>query len=251
MQPTYSGDRRGLFRNCLVIDLWNYLGELKLHTLDPAIDRTLRRLFKKKKNREAVMACQEERRTLRDYTSPSLIRTTSCIKKPATQADNFKLKIGFIRMVQNDYQFGGLPNDDLYDHIANFLEIYDTQQYSGVPAEKVRLMIFSFSLRDKVRIWFKSLPKESITTWDQMAKKFLTKYFPPAKSAKFQGDITTFTQFDTESIYDAWKRYKGLIRKVPNHALPDWLEIQFFYNRLQLKTKMMVNAAVSRALMQR
>jgi len=65
-----------------------------------------------------------------------------------------------------------------------------------------------------------------------MVKKFLTKYFPPAKSAKFWGDIKTFTQFDIESIYDAWERYKGLIRKVPNHDLPDWLEIQFFYNGL-------------------
>jgi len=57
-----------------------------------------------------------------------------------------------IRMVQNDCQFGGLPNDDPYEHIANFLEICDTQQYSGVPKEKVRLMTFPFSLRDKARI---------------------------------------------------------------------------------------------------
>ena len=87
-----------------------------------------------------------------------------------------------------------------------------------MPAKKVRLMIFSLSLKDKARIWFKSLSKESIATWDEMANKFLTKYFPPTKSAKFRSDITTFTQFDTESIYDAWERYKGLIRKVPNQV---------------------------------
>jgi len=108
---------------------------------------------------------------------------------------------------------------------------------------------FPFSLRDKTKIWFKSLPNESIATWDEMANKFLTKYFPPAKSAKFWGDITTFTQFVTEFIYDDWERYKGLIRKVLNHGLPDWLEIQFFYNMLQLKTKMKVDAAAGGALM--
>jgi len=90
------------------------------------------------------MACQEERRALKDYAIPSLIGATSCIKKPATQADNFELKIGLIRMVQNDCQFGGLPNDDPYVHIAIFLGFCDTQQYSGVPVEKVRLMIFFF-----------------------------------------------------------------------------------------------------------
>jgi len=82
-----------------------------------------------------------------------------------------------------------------------------------------------------------------------MANKFLTKYFPPTKSTKFRGDITTFTQFDTESIYNAWQRYKGLIRKISNHGLPEWLEIQLFYNELQINTKMMVDAAARGALM--
>jgi len=63
-------------------------------------------------------------------------------------------------------------------------------------------------------------------------KQILHQILSTRKISKFRGDITTFTQFDTESIYDAWERYKGLIRKVPNHGLPDWLEIQFFYNGL-------------------
>ena len=100
--------------------------------------------------------------TLWANTISSLIGATSCIKKPATQADDFELKIGLIRMVQNDCQFGGLLNDDSYEHITNFLEICDTQQYSGVPAENVRLMIFLFLLRDKARLWFKFLLTESI-----------------------------------------------------------------------------------------
>ena len=42
-----------------------------------------------------------------------------------------------------------------------------------------------------------------------------------------------------------------MIRKVPNHSLPDWLEIQFFYNGLQLNTKMTVDAVVGGALMRK
>ena len=95
------------------------------------------------------MASQEERRALRDYVIPSQMGATSCNKKPTIQADNFELKIGLIQMVQIDCQFGGLLNDDPYEHIANFLENCDTQHYSDVPAEKVRLIIFSFPLRDK------------------------------------------------------------------------------------------------------
>ena len=75
---------------------------------------------KEERSREAVMACQEERKALRDYAIPSLIGATSCIKKPTTQADNFELKIGLIRMVQNDCQFGGLHNDYPMSILQNF-----------------------------------------------------------------------------------------------------------------------------------
>ena len=72
------------------------------------------------------MAGNEEKKALIDYAVPSLMRAISCIKKPTTQADSFELKIRLIRMVQNDCQFGGLPNNDPHEHITNFLENCDT-----------------------------------------------------------------------------------------------------------------------------
>ena len=90
------------------------------------------------------------------------------------------------------------------------------------------------------------LPKNTIAIWDEIANKFLTKYFPPSKTAKLRGDLTTFTKLESESIYEVWERYKRLIRKVPHHGLPAWLEIQFFYNE---NTKKIINAAARGALM--
>ena len=72
-----------------------------------------------------------------------------------------------------------------------------------------------------MKTWFNSLPKNIIATWDEMANKFLTKYFPPSKAAKLRGDLTTFSQLESKSIFESWKRYKGMIRKVPHHRLPD------------------------------
>ena len=40
-----------------------------------------------------------------------------------------------------------------------------------------------------------------------------------------------------------------MIKKVSHHGLPAWLEIQFFYNRLNLNTKMIIDAAAGGALM--
>ena len=106
---------------------------------------------------------------------------------------------------------------------------------------------FPFSINDKGKIWFYSLPKETIVTWVEMAASLLAKYLPLAKVSKLRSDIMTFTQRDDESIL--WKRYKVLLNKASNHGLPSWLEIQFFYNRLYPNTKMIIDAAAGGALM--
>jgi len=58
-----------------------------------------------------------------------------------------------------------------------------------------------------------------------------------------------FFQLDDESILDVWKRYKVLLNKVSNHRLPPWLEIQFFYNRLHLNIKMIIDIIPDGTLM--
>ena len=122
-------------------------------------------------------------------------------------------------MVQHAGQFGGLPHDDPNEHISSFLEICDTQKINGVSAEVIKLKLFPFSLKNKAKTWFNSLPKNTIATWNEMANKFLTKYLPPSNAAKLRGDLTTFSQFEYENFYEAWETYKGLIRKVQHHGL--------------------------------
>ena len=87
-------------------------------------------------------------------------------------------------MVQNTCQNRELPHDDSNEHTASFLEICDTQRIHGVSAEVIKLKLFSFSLRDKAKTWFNSLLKNTIVTWDELANKFLTKYFLQSKVAK-------------------------------------------------------------------
>ena len=65
---------------------------------------------------------------------------------------------------------------------------------------------FLFSLRDKVKCWLNSLPAGSITTWDDLAQKFLNKFFPLARTAKMRNDITNFMQADMENLYEAWDK---------------------------------------------
>ena len=123
-------------------------------------------------------------------------------------------------MVQNTVQFCGLPNEDHNAHIANFLEICNAFKHNGVIDETIRLRLFYFSLKDKAKCWLNSLSARSITTWGALAQRFLAKYFPPTKIVKMHNDITNFLQMEMESMYEAWKRFKDLLRKCPHNEIP-------------------------------
>ena len=128
---------------------------------------------------------------LRDYTIPTIDRINSSILKPNVEC-GFEIQIGLIQLIQKSIQFGGLPNKDPYEHIAEFLEICDTFKYEGVSDDGIRLRLFSFSLKDKAKVWLRSLPSGTITTWDDLAKIFLAKYFSLARTAKLRSEIFAF-----------------------------------------------------------
>nr|GEZ41428.1 reverse transcriptase domain-containing protein [Tanacetum cinerariifolium] len=53
-----------------------------------------------------------------------------------------------------------------------------------------------------------SFPRNSINTFEQMAKMFLGKYFPPSMVTKLRNEVTNFRQRPDESLFEAWERYK-------------------------------------------
>jgi hypothetical protein len=94
-----------------------------------------------------------------------------------------------------------------------------------------KLRLFKLSLTGSARDWIDTLPPNTIGTWDQLAEKFKDRYFLIHKFLERRNEIITFEQGDSDSLYDAWERFKLYLKKCPNHGLDDHTQMQKFTRR--------------------
>nr|GEZ93758.1 reverse transcriptase domain-containing protein [Tanacetum cinerariifolium] len=142
-------------------------------------------------------------RTIEELCQPTLNGRGGPIALIAIQATNFGLKNDMIQQVQNSCQFHGLPGDDANKHLDNFLHVTQRIKVNGVTDDALRLYIFPHSLTHHATTWFDRLPRNSFNTFEQMAKMFLRKYFPPSMVTKLRNEITNFCQRPDESLFEA------------------------------------------------
>nr|GFB08617.1 reverse transcriptase domain-containing protein [Tanacetum cinerariifolium] len=105
---------------------------------------------------------------------------------------------------------------------------------NGVTDDALHLYLFPHSLTHHATAWFDHLPRNSINTFEQMAKMFLEKYFPPSMVTNLRNEITNFHQCLDESLFEAWERYNL-----------SSFQIDTFYNGLTLRHRDTINAAAA------
>nr|GEZ34911.1 reverse transcriptase domain-containing protein [Tanacetum cinerariifolium] len=149
-------------------------------------------------------------RTMKELCQPSLNGRGGPIAPIPIQATNFGLKNDMIQQVQNSCQFHGLPGDDANKHLDKFFHVTQSIKVNGVTDDALRLYLFPHSLTHHATAWFDRIPRNSINTFEKMAKMFLGKYFPPSMVTKLRNEITNFCQRLDESLFEAWERaYQG------------------------------------------
>nr|GEU78516.1 reverse transcriptase domain-containing protein [Tanacetum cinerariifolium] len=147
---------------------------------------------------------------------------------------------------------GPPPNGgDTNKHLDKFLHVTQSIKANGVTDDALRLYLFPHSLTHHATAWFDRLPRNSISTFEQMAKMFLEKYFPPSIVTKLRNEITNFCQRPDESLFEAWERYKLSIDCCPNHNMLPVTQIDTFYNRLALRHRDTINVAAGETFMKR
>nr|GEU38132.1 reverse transcriptase domain-containing protein [Tanacetum cinerariifolium] len=188
---------------------------------------------------------------MEELCQPSLNGRGGPIAPIAIQATNFGLKNDMIQQVQNFCQFHGLSGDDANKHLDKFLHVTHSIKVNGVTDDALHLYLFPYSLTHHVTIWFDRLPRISINTFEQMAKMFHGKYFPPSMVTKLRNKITNFHQRLDESVFEAWERYKLSIDRFPNYNMLSLTQIDTFYNELTLRHRDTINAAAGETFMKR
>ncbi|XP_061355408.1 uncharacterized protein LOC133299931 [Gastrolobium bilobum] len=174
--------------------------------------------------------------------TPARVPQTASIVRPNVEANNFELKPALLQLIQKD-QFAGGSTEDPYSHLENFLLYCDTLKMNGVSRDAILLRLFPCSLKEEARGWLRSLPQGTITNWDDLATKFLARFFSASKMARLKGEITAFEQKESESLYEACERFKGLLRKCPQHGIEAWEKGRIFFQGMTPSTRTFVNAA--------
>ena len=109
--------------------------------------------------------------TLEDYSTPQFFTS---IAQLDVQAANISYPHSLIQLIQSK-RFHGLPSEDLYAHLATYIQICNTVKIAGVPEDVVRLNLFSFSLADEAKSWLHSFKGNSLRTWEEVIENFLNK----------------------------------------------------------------------------
>ncbi|GKA86608.1 hypothetical protein Tco_0808319 [Tanacetum coccineum] len=104
---------------------------------------------------------------------------------------SFEIKGKFLKEL-HDNTFSGSEYEDPNEHIEKFLKIADLFHILKVSDDQVLLRAFLMSLTRAASRWLRNEPSGLIVDWETFKKKFLSKYHPPARTAKKMEEVNNF-----------------------------------------------------------
>ncbi|GJV77100.1 hypothetical protein Tco_1508684 [Tanacetum coccineum] len=140
-------------------------------------------------------------KTMEQYMSKTRADYGSGITRPKIKdKDSFELKGQFLNELR-DNTFSGSDHEDANEHIEKVLEIVDLFHILNNTIDQVMLRAFPMSLTRAASRWLRNKLSSSIITWEDLKIKFLSKYCPPARTAKKIEEINNSQQEPDENLY--------------------------------------------------
>nr|GEW73334.1 hypothetical protein [Tanacetum cinerariifolium] len=90
-----------------------------------------------------------------------------------------------------------------------------------------------------------------LITSEDLVSKFINEFFPSSRTTNLRNEISNFQQRFDESFYEAWDRYKDLLRACPHYGFTELHQIDTFYNALNPADQDSLNYATGGNLLER
>ncbi|RVW92703.1 hypothetical protein CK203_041621 [Vitis vinifera] len=169
--------------------------------------------------------------SMRDRMHPPRMSAPSCILPPLEQ---LVIRPHIVPLLPN---FHGMESENPYAHIKEFEEVCNTFREGGASIDLMRLKLFSFTLKDKAKIWLNSLRPRSIRNWVDLQAEFLKKFFPTHRTNGLKRQISNFSAKENEKFHECWERYMEAINACPHHGFDTWLLVSYFYDGMSSSMK--------------
>ncbi|CAO2832869.1 unnamed protein product [Amaranthus hypochondriacus] len=156
------------------------------------------------------MACVNER-ALRRYGLSDAFELQSGIQIPTIQGNNFQMKYCLFSVLRQ-IQFGGETHKDPRAHLRKYVHLMCAMNQTRAPQEPLLMRFFHFTLTEKALNWLEELPPNSITTWSEVTKAFMGRFYSLEKTTDICSELV-FRQEPNENLSEAWERFWGYIRE--------------------------------------
>ncbi|GJY35547.1 hypothetical protein Tco_0420925 [Tanacetum coccineum] len=118
--------------------------------------------------------------TMEQYMRKNQTDYGSGVARPKIEdKDNFELKGQFLKELRSN-TFSSSDHEDANKYIEKVLKIGDLFHILNITIDQVMLRAFPMSLTGATSHWLRNKPSASITTWEDLKTKFLSKYYAPA-----------------------------------------------------------------------
>lgn len=74
--------------------------------------------------------------------------------------------------------YGGLGHENIHEHNQNFVDVCGVFSFKNISLESVRLRLFPIYFISEATKCLDDLPRNSITTWDELMVSFFVRFFP-------------------------------------------------------------------------
>ena len=71
----------------------------------------------------------------------------------------------------------------------------------------------------------------------------MSRFFLPTLTSKRRGEIIMFKKGEDKSLYNAWERYKRLLKRCPMHDIDLTTQMDIFYHAMNYTSKGIIDAA--------